>query len=97
MSLFNRKESPEDIARHRIKNAKVNGSTRLDLSNLGLTSLPPELGQLIASTQAELSGWDEGTQAIVTDLQCGAKQEACSTGNLVRGWLFSCPQIRLLV
>ena len=38
-------------ARRRSDECKESGATELDLSNLGLTSLPPEIGQLTALTR----------------------------------------------
>jgi hypothetical protein len=38
--------TPEEIALTRIRDAAENGDTELDLSNLGLTALPPEIGGL---------------------------------------------------
>src|SRR5258708_5989017 len=41
-------------ARERIAEAAATGATRLDLSDLGLTSLPTEIGQLTALQQLHL-------------------------------------------
>lgn len=38
--------SPYDIALQRILEAEASGASRLDLANLGLTELPPEIGSL---------------------------------------------------
>lgn len=37
-------QSPEEIALQRIRQAADSRAKTLDLSNLGLTSLPPEIG-----------------------------------------------------
>jgi Leucine-rich repeat (LRR) protein len=39
-------QTPYEIALQRIQEAEANGATHLDLSNLGLTELPPEIGNL---------------------------------------------------
>jgi len=39
-------QTPEQIALERIRQAADSGAESLDLSTLGLTSLPPEIGQL---------------------------------------------------
>jgi hypothetical protein len=38
--------TPEEIALQRIRAAAEHGATELDLSRLGLTALPPEIGGL---------------------------------------------------
>src|SRR5688572_27352583 len=38
--------TPYEIALQRIEEAEASGATELDLSNLGLTELPPEIGNL---------------------------------------------------
>ncbi|MCR4318010.1 MAG: leucine-rich repeat domain-containing protein [Planctomycetes bacterium] len=47
---------PSDKARHRIANAKKQGKTKLDLSNLHLTELPSEIISLTALRVLDLSG-----------------------------------------
>ncbi|MEO7932589.1 MAG: COR domain-containing protein [Chthoniobacterales bacterium] len=47
-------QTPEDIARQRIAEARASGDTTLDLSGLGLTTLPAEIGQLTALTELNL-------------------------------------------
>lgn len=44
------------IAQQRIAECRNSGNTRLDLSGLGLTSVPPEIGQLSALTSLSLGG-----------------------------------------
>ena len=39
-------QTPEEIALERIRQAAESGAKSLDLSHLGLTSLPPGIGQL---------------------------------------------------
>ena len=46
---------PEAIALERIRRAAVEGATVLDLSDLGLTALPPEIGALTSLTELDLS------------------------------------------
>ena len=48
--------TPEEIALTRIRAASERGDTRLDLSRLGLTTLPPEIGQLTSLQSLDLSG-----------------------------------------
>jgi Leucine-rich repeat (LRR) protein len=39
--------TPYEIALQRIEEARISGATRLDLAYLGLSELPPEIGQLV--------------------------------------------------
>jgi len=39
-------KSGYEIALERIEEARLTGATRLEFNNLGLTELPPEIGQL---------------------------------------------------
>ena len=39
-------QTPEEIAKERIEEARRTGATYLSLSGLNLTRLPPEIGQL---------------------------------------------------
>jgi small GTP-binding protein len=48
-------QTPEETALDRIRQAADSGAESLDLSNLGLTSLPPEIGQLNNLTMLVLS------------------------------------------
>lgn len=50
-------DSPYDIALQRIEEARISGATSLDLMGLGLTELPPEIGQL-SSLQDLSLGWN---------------------------------------
>lgn len=45
-NFWNDQETPEDIARHRIEEARREGTPRVDLTSLGLTSVPATLGEL---------------------------------------------------
>lgn len=47
-------QTPEDIALERIRKAAESGAESLDLYELGLTSLPPEVGQLINLKRIDL-------------------------------------------
>ena len=47
--------TPEQIALERIREAERDGHTNLDLSGLGLRSLPPEIGNLTGLTELYLS------------------------------------------
>jgi Leucine-rich repeat (LRR) protein len=47
--------TPSEIALERIEAALQNGTTRLNLSGLGLTELPPEIGQLTELQTLDLS------------------------------------------
>ncbi len=47
-------QTPEDIALERIRKAAKSGAESLDLYELGLTSLPPEVGQLINLKRIDL-------------------------------------------
>ena len=49
-------QTPEQIALERIRQAERDGSDRLNLSGLGLTSLPPEIGVLTVLTTLNLDG-----------------------------------------
>lgn len=48
-------QTPEDIALERIQAALAEGTTELDLSDMDLTTLPPEIGQLTNLTWLDLS------------------------------------------
>ena len=48
--------TPEEIALQRIRAAAERGDTRLDLSRLGLTALPPEIGRLTSLQSLDLHG-----------------------------------------
>lgn len=47
--------TPYEIALQRIEETRVSGATELDLSRLGLTELPPEIGRLIYLRELYLS------------------------------------------
>ena len=49
-------QTPEDIARGRIEKSRREGATVLYLIGLGLTQLPPEIGQLTELTELDLHG-----------------------------------------
>ncbi|MBN2562087.1 MAG: leucine-rich repeat domain-containing protein [Phycisphaerae bacterium] len=51
-----RRGSPEDAAKWRIQKAARTGAASLNLSDLGLTSLPPEIGGLANLTELDLRG-----------------------------------------
>jgi hypothetical protein len=46
LPLHAQEKTGYEIALERIEAARVSGATQLDLSGLGLTALPPEIGQL---------------------------------------------------
>jgi Leucine-rich repeat (LRR) protein len=48
--------TPYEIALQRIEEARVSGATELDLSELGLTELPPEIGSLHKLESLDLFG-----------------------------------------
>src|SRR5690349_17444429 len=47
-------QNPYEIALERIRKAEASGATFLDLSRLGLTELPPEIGRLQSLTTLQL-------------------------------------------
>ena len=49
-------ESPEHLAKVRIEMANSNNATELDLDNLELVGLPPEIGKLTSLRKLSLSG-----------------------------------------
>ena len=48
--------TPEQIALERIRDAERDGSTTLDLADLGLREVPPEIGGLTSLTKLMLDG-----------------------------------------
>jgi len=58
--------TPEEIALQRIRAAAERGDTRLDLSRLGLTALPPEIGRLTSLQSLNL--WDNQLTALPPEI-----------------------------